>query len=66
MPGTFIDYTIRILAKGGKTVCAMSLICASDSDVMLVAQLMSHPYGMEIWDGGRLVASLPSQAAKAA
>ena len=44
------------------------LICADDHDVQLAAQIMSHPYGMEIWDGERRVAALPPAArpAKAA
>ncbi|MGZ3273628.1 MAG: hypothetical protein ACXU82_00010 [Caulobacteraceae bacterium] len=68
MPGKFTSYTIRILGQGGDIVCAMSLICADDHDVQLAAQIMSHPYGMEIWDGDRRVAALPPAAkpAKAA
>ena len=66
MPGKFTSYTIRILAHGGQTALEMNLICADDHDVTLAAQIMSHPYGMEIWDGDRRVATLPPTNARAA
>jgi hypothetical protein len=64
--GRFTSYTIRILAAGGRVDRAMNLICASDQDVGLAAQVLGRPHGMEIWDGARMVASLPPSAAKAA
>jgi hypothetical protein len=66
VPGNFTDYTIRILAQGGQAASVMSLICARDRDVMIAAQVLSHPHGLDIWDGDRLVASFPAASAKAA
>ncbi len=66
MPDKFTSYSIRILGQAGDVVLEMSLICANDRDVELAAQIMSHPYGMEIWDGDRRVATLPATTAKAA
>jgi hypothetical protein len=40
----------------------MSLICTSDHDIKLVAGVIARPYGLEIWDGDRLVAAFPSSA----
>jgi hypothetical protein len=64
--GHFTDYTIRVLNQGGQSATIMSLICANDRDVMIAAQVLAHPSGMEIWDGDRLVASFPAGSAKAA
>jgi hypothetical protein len=66
VPGKFTSYTIRILAQGGQTALEMNLICADDHDVALAAQIMSHPYGLEIWDGERRVGTLAPTSAKAA
>ena len=66
MPGKFISYTIRLLTSGGRVDSAMSLICANDRDVTLAAQVISHPHGLEIWDGDRRVAAFPPSAVKAA
>jgi len=67
VPGIFTSYTIRILAPGGRVDSAMNLICASDQDVRVAAQVLSRPNGLEVWDGDRLVASFPpAAAAKAA
>jgi hypothetical protein len=64
--GNFTNYTIMILGDGGGIQGAMDLICASDHDVRLVAQLIRRPHGLEIWDGERLVALFPPAGAKAA
>jgi hypothetical protein len=40
----------------------MSLICTSDHDVKLAARVITRPYGLEIWDGERLVAGFPPAA----
>ena len=66
MPSKFTSYTIRLLAPGGRVDSAMSLICASDRDVTLAAQVISHPHGLEIWDGDRMVATVPPPAVRAA
>jgi hypothetical protein len=68
VPARYTNYTIKILAPGGLRVDrAMNLICTSDHDVKLVARVITRPYGLEIWDGDRLVAAFPSTAgAKAA
>jgi hypothetical protein len=44
----------------------MNLICMSDHDVKLAARVITRPYGLEIWDGKRLVAALLSAGASAA
>jgi hypothetical protein len=62
----FTSYTIRILTQRGDVDRDMDVICASDRDVRLAAQVICRPYGLEIWDGERLVASVPSAGAKAA
>jgi hypothetical protein len=61
--GRFISYTIRFLAPGGRVDRAMSLICASDQDVQVAAQVLSRPHGLEVWDDRRFVASFPPPAA---
>jgi hypothetical protein len=66
VPGTFTSYTIMILSQAGGIQGAMDLICASDNDVRLVAQLIRRPHGLEIWDGERLVAMFPPAGAQAA
>jgi hypothetical protein len=66
VPGKFTNYTIRLLTPGGRIDSAMNLICANDRDVTLAAQVISHPHGLEIWDGDRMVAAFPPAAEKAA
>jgi hypothetical protein len=62
----FTSYTIRILTKRGDVDHDMDVICGSDRDVQLAAQVISRPYGLEIWDGERLVAAFPPKVARAA
>jgi hypothetical protein len=62
----FTSYTIRILTQRGDVDHDMDVICGSDRDVQLAAQVISRPHGLEIWDGDRLVASFPPKAARAA
>ncbi len=66
MLGKHTSYTIRILTRSGDVDRDMDVICASDQDVKLVAQLVRGPYGLEIWDGERVVAQIPAAGAKAA
>jgi hypothetical protein len=66
VPGKYTTYTIMILSEGGGIHGAMDLICGSDHDIRLVAQLIRRPHGLEIWDGERLVALFPPANAKAA
>jgi hypothetical protein len=63
---TFTNYTIRVLSQRGDVERDMDVICASDHDVQLAAQVISRPHGLEIWDGDRLVATFPPATAKAA
>ncbi len=64
--GKHTSYTIRTLTRSGDVASDMDVICASDQDVKLVAQLVRAPNGLEIWDGERLVAQIPPAGAKAA
>ena len=66
MPANFTNYVIRIRAEGGQGVSILTLICANDRDIMTAAQVLPHPYGLDIWDGERLVASFPATGARAA
>jgi len=66
VPGKYTTYTIRILTPGGGVASAIDLICASDRDVKLAAQVLIRPYGLEIWDGNRRVDAFPPAGAKAA
>jgi hypothetical protein len=63
---TFTSYTIRILSQRGDVDRDMDVICSSDHDVQLAAQVICRPDGLEIWDGDRLVATFPPARAKAA
>ena len=64
--GKHTSYTIRTLTRSGDVASDMAVICASDEDVKLVAELVRGPYGLEIWDGERRVAQVPPAGAKAA
>lgn len=53
------QYIIKLLNADGDPEQLVAQDAAKDDDVIASVELYSHPHGMSVWEGPRLVARIP-------